>query len=1045
MSLGQGGKLGHYPVHFHMARQVPTGTFIKDSVINESMTRWITVHSTQGVLLQRNIGWKSIGHGFFLENATETDNKFYSNLGIFARAAVANPQNPRMVPGIFSAGPNFVPVPPPPQKPTPITAYSPNAFPFASDILHPTVFWITNGCNDFVGNMAAGAGSCGAAYWFVPAQNSDMPDVPSATNQWFGTEMKWPSLTNTSPTASTATTSYAGLQNSIPNTGITPLKRFYGNYATSAMNSFQTVAQVTQCFGIDFPGQSENFGDDILGVKGFAPAPTIPTNGVSNMPANGTAYYPYVGGGSRIATLCPISPTTGLDCSSISGVPPSGPGGSVCSNPPNETNCAVTVLDHFTSSFHWAEQNFAAIWLRPNWFLVVNSVLTDVQTAGITFVSGGDYTRSSSITGGWKLIRDSIFAGYTQAPSNGYPANPYVSNASPFMNGLTGNLTCDNASGGIPPALSCINSAEGVSFPLSNFGTGQRLFNIYDGPAYQDSNIYLDIPTAACGNGQGPPNGTYCLYSLTPGVRLGSASSCYLPNAAIGWKQPNGFFYPPSFHSINLFFANVDIRHYVIDALFDYGSYIEDKTAVGQDYCSINGGPVSNTMFTSFTDIDRQTELSDDDGSLTGLINNYGATPSSTTGTVSVNPTSFFTAPVQTDQCLSDIGVTPSLACQSTPPPTPTTAITSPYEYVTMAVYSQCGVNGLQDPACGSFSVSSWGNQCSQPNCYGIPLYRQYLAGSKASSTGEWMYWNTTDSCSAGTTSTACRWPFVRMGGESSDQRSTMTANNGTYYLDTAVGADQQVSELFNANSPQPACSPASQTNCTYVNVFQPSQTYYVYFLYAKPDTTQTIQVYVGANFDPSTQLQGVRIYPAGWPLNKSNVTLMGAGKLPTGWIQNYSAGILTVTTNFSALTDIVASPANGLCLPSSFCTASDTSCGCTLASTDPLYNQCQQACSKWAVKDLDFPPDGAYGFAFTLPSGFQTAPYNPTALGPPNRPAPTSFPTTANPSGPDWTSLFLNTTVSPDSASGGQCYYPNLPSNSSSTCPVIYPNPTSN
>ena len=50
------GKLGHYPVHFHMARQVPTNTFIKDSTINESMTRWIVLHSTHGVLLQRNIG-----------------------------------------------------------------------------------------------------------------------------------------------------------------------------------------------------------------------------------------------------------------------------------------------------------------------------------------------------------------------------------------------------------------------------------------------------------------------------------------------------------------------------------------------------------------------------------------------------------------------------------------------------------------------------------------------------------------------------------------------------------------------------------------------------------------------------------------------------------------------------------------------------------------------------------------------------------------------------------------------------------------------------
>ena len=100
--LGQPGKKGHYPIHFHMARQVPPNTFVKDSTINESMTRWIVLHSTQGVLLQRNIGYKSIGHGFYLESGTETDNKFYSNLGIFARAAVDNPQNPRQLPGILA-------------------------------------------------------------------------------------------------------------------------------------------------------------------------------------------------------------------------------------------------------------------------------------------------------------------------------------------------------------------------------------------------------------------------------------------------------------------------------------------------------------------------------------------------------------------------------------------------------------------------------------------------------------------------------------------------------------------------------------------------------------------------------------------------------------------------------------------------------------------------------------------------------------------------------------------------------------------------------
>ena len=71
-----------------MARRVPADTYVIDSAVNELMTRWFVIHSTLGVTLARNVGWKSIGHGYFLEDATETDNKLYSNIGIFARGAV---------------------------------------------------------------------------------------------------------------------------------------------------------------------------------------------------------------------------------------------------------------------------------------------------------------------------------------------------------------------------------------------------------------------------------------------------------------------------------------------------------------------------------------------------------------------------------------------------------------------------------------------------------------------------------------------------------------------------------------------------------------------------------------------------------------------------------------------------------------------------------------------------------------------------------------------------------------------------------------------
>jgi hypothetical protein len=37
-----------------------------------------------------------------------------------------------------------------------------------------------------------------------------------------------------------------------------------------------------------------------------------------------------------------------------------------------------------------SRQTFRQYWLRPRWFLVQNSVITDVQNAGLTFVTGAD-------------------------------------------------------------------------------------------------------------------------------------------------------------------------------------------------------------------------------------------------------------------------------------------------------------------------------------------------------------------------------------------------------------------------------------------------------------------------------------------------------------------------------------------------------------------------------------------------------------------------------------------------------------------------------
>ena len=113
--LGQGGVIGHYPVHFHMDRKtsdentpITEAPYVRDSSIHDSMTRWITVHATQGMIVQRNVGYQSIGHGFYLEDATEVNNKIYGNLGASVIAAVqesggqASALNPRKTPGILA-------------------------------------------------------------------------------------------------------------------------------------------------------------------------------------------------------------------------------------------------------------------------------------------------------------------------------------------------------------------------------------------------------------------------------------------------------------------------------------------------------------------------------------------------------------------------------------------------------------------------------------------------------------------------------------------------------------------------------------------------------------------------------------------------------------------------------------------------------------------------------------------------------------------------------------------------------------------------------
>ena len=628
-------------------------------------------------------------------------------------------------------------------------------------------------------------------------------------------------------------------------------------------------------------------------------------------------------------------------------------------------------------------------------------------------MTGGDYTASNFIPGQWMLARKNAFIGNTQ--ENG--SNPYASNAGPFnpLSVTTNGKTIKGLECGAGPNDRCYSKAEGISMPLSNFANFQHLFSIYDGPAYQETNAYLDITKTKINDCLSPNPNQQCndsawMYGKVLGMRNDNQNQeCYLPNAAIGWKQSNGFYYPPAFHSTNLFFDNVGIRHFVIEPQFIPGTYKTQNEnnyeLLKNLYCTWNP-----TMFDNFSSIDRQTVLNDDDSSLTGLIN-----------TISVNEDSFFNAPVEDIECKSD-----------------ETAKTSPYDYVTTVVYPDCAAEG-STASCLADPEKPWNSDCANQTCYGVPLFRQFLNAGEDFGLGQ----------------------EIRMAGMNFYQRSNLTVNNGHYYIDTNVSTTKQAEGVCKQNphiteanvcltpanlnkvvgdfpndvkpdDPAREAKLAEKACPCNLNVFRGGQTYYVFYLYAKPETKQTYQIYVGDGFDLENDVMMVRADISGTNvLPFKSEDFPDSPSNPHPWHRAYSSGILTVTVDLTDFKQDFVDTQVDFCQPKSFCSWNGTECGCNEKLNDPtsplynpaLYKYCTEEtgakgrtiCS-WAGNDIDCPKDGCFGFSFKLPDSFLAN----GEVGD-KRPAAVTFPVGGWCNNWDWdpvTTLDL----------AGSCYYPEPP-----------------
>ena len=134
--LGKKDVLGKYAIHFHLCRDTMRGSSVVGCSIWDSNNRWVTIHGTDYLVVRDNVGYRSVGHGFFLEDGTETYNVIDRNLAVEARAGKRLPKQVLPFDGNEGAG-----------------------------------FWWTCSLNAFTRNIAAECGNYGFRYEATPSSS----------------------------------------------------------------------------------------------------------------------------------------------------------------------------------------------------------------------------------------------------------------------------------------------------------------------------------------------------------------------------------------------------------------------------------------------------------------------------------------------------------------------------------------------------------------------------------------------------------------------------------------------------------------------------------------------------------------------------------------------------------------------------------------------------------------------------------------------------------------------------------------------------------
>ncbi len=103
--LGKKGVLGRYPVHFHLCRDTARGSSVVGASVWDSHNRFVTIHGTEYLVVRDCVGYRALGHGFFLEDGTEVYNVLDRNLAV--QATEAEPLPKQLLPFDKNEGAGF--------------------------------------------------------------------------------------------------------------------------------------------------------------------------------------------------------------------------------------------------------------------------------------------------------------------------------------------------------------------------------------------------------------------------------------------------------------------------------------------------------------------------------------------------------------------------------------------------------------------------------------------------------------------------------------------------------------------------------------------------------------------------------------------------------------------------------------------------------------------------------------------------------------------------------------------------------------------------